>query len=141
MSTKIPTKKPLGSSKSISMSASVGHMPTTSVKVVRESNYTPSITNIGSNVLRSKTADFERILDHNKKSRISTVTATVPTPQLQSSNANDHQQSFNVINQNLVALKTTSTSRKKPNDDSSEKRNSIYKRQELISSVQRSMKK
>ena len=154
--TKIPSKKlisdvkkPLGLSKSISLSSSAGHISTISspAKTVRESNYTPSITNIGSNVLRSKTADFERIVDQNKKSR--TITP-ITIQSLQSSNAtsaisssSSKQQlpsSQNVTNIN-ISLKTTTASKKKGSDEVAEKRAPVYKRQEIISSVQKSVKK
>ncbi|CAO1343516.1 unnamed protein product [Diamesa serratosioi] len=168
--TKIPSKKlisdvkkPLGLSKSISLSSSVGQMSSMSSapsagQTVRESNYTPSITNIGSNVLRSKTADFERIVDQNKKSR--TITP-ITIQSLQSSNSTNaigsssssssisslslKQQippsSQNVTNIN-ISLKTTTASKKKgPDGEVAEKRAPVYKRQEIISSVQKSVKK
>ena len=160
--TKIPSKKsisdvkkPLGLSKSISLSSSVGHMSsiTSPSKTVRESNYTPSITNIGSNVLRSKTADFERIVDQNKKSRTiipitiqplqtSNSTSTVGSSS-SSSTASLKQQSpssQNVTNIN-ISLKTTTASKKKGPEEVAEKRAPVYKRQEIISSVQKSVKK
>ena len=124
------------------MSSSTGHVSSTttthsgnSSKTVREPNYTPSISSIGSVLLRSKTADFERILnDQKKKSRISTTTqdprvsAAVQSikPKIQTSNPN-------VTNIN-ISLKTVS--QKKPED--LEKRTPIYKRQEIISSVKKS---
>lgn len=148
--TKIPSKKlisdvkkPIGLSKSISLSSSIGHISSISspAKTVRESNYTPSITNIGSNVLRSKTADFERIVDQNKKSR--TITP-LTIQSLQSSNAtsavSSSSSSQNVTNIN-ISLKTTTASKKKGTDEVAEKRAPVYKRQEIISSVPKSVKK
>lgn len=129
------------SSAKVQMSSSTGHVyPTSSSvvtgissKAVRESNYTPSISSIGSVLLRSKTADFEKILsDQKKKSRIS------PTASVQKSSHNVHsssakvQQPPNVTNIN-ISLKAAS---KKKSDDS-ENRMPIYKRQEIISSVQK----
>lgn len=137
------------------MSSSTGQISpntTTSAapKAARESvNYTPSISSIGSNVLRSKTADFERILsDQNKKSRISSATA-MALPALQTThNVQSLQAKIqpppSVTNIN-ISLKTTSA-KKKPSATNSgseeiEKRMPIYKRQEIISSVQKTTKK
>lgn len=156
--TKIPSKKlisdvkkPLGLSKSISLSSSAGHISSISslsspAKTVRESNYTPSITNIGSNVLRSKTADFERIVDQNKKSRTITPLTIQPlqtstsASAVSSSSLKQMPSSQNVTNIN-ISLKTTTASKKKGTDEVVEKRAPVYKRQEIISSVQKSVKK
>lgn len=125
----------------IQMSSSTGQMsspllPTASgsSKAVRESNYTPSISSIGSVLLRSKTADFEKILsDQKKKSRIS---ANAPPQKIalnaQSIHSKAQQPNPNVANIN-ISLKTGS----KQKSEDSEKRMPIYKRQEIISSVQK----
>lgn len=136
----------------IQMSSSTGHIsplsPTSSgasAKAVRESNYTPSISSIGSVLLRSKTADFERILsDQNKKSRISATGLNLPalktTHNVQSIQAKiQPPPNPNVTNIN-ISLKTTSA-KKKPGSEETEKRMPIYKRQEIISSVQKTVKK
>lgn len=126
-------------------SASTGHMSlgisstgAPSVKAVRESNYTPSISSIGSVLLRSKTADFERILsDKNKKSRISGVTssqtsAKAPEPAVALKSV---QPQSNTLASRNVAAKVASV-KKEP-----EQKLPIYKRQEIISSVQKPVKK
>lgn len=137
------------------MSSSTGQIPPISLssgtpKAVREStNYTPSISSIGSNVLRSKTADFERILsDQNKKSRISATALNLPalqtTHNVQSMQAKiQPPPNPNVTNIN-ISLKTTSPKKKissSGNGEDAEKRMPIYKRQEIISSVQKTVKK
>lgn len=143
------------------MSSSTGQMTTvSSVKAVKESNYTPSISSIGSNVLRSKTADFERMSDQSKKSRIS---ATMNLPALQTThNVQTLQAKIqsppSPITTNIsISLKTTNAAKKKSEDVATsnvtssssssstltgERRSMpIYKRQEIISSVQKSVKK
>jgi hypothetical protein len=160
-STKIPLKKSQvevarkPSVTKLQMSSSSGQISNVSgtgggVKSPKEaSNYTPSISSIGSNVLRSKTADFERILsDQNKKSRISATGLNLPalqtTHNVQSIQAKIQQPppSPTVTNIN-ISLKTTSTKKKQPasTGEDVEKRMPIYKRQEIISSVQKSVKK
>lgn len=137
----------------IQMSSSAGHIsPTllsgTSSKAVREAtNYTPSISSIGSNVLRSKTADFERILsDQNKKSRISSAAGHLPALQtshnVQSLQAKIQPPPSPTVTNINISLKT-SPGKKAPstNSEDSERRMPIYKRQEIISSVQKSVKK
>lgn len=138
------------------MSSSAGaiaplSLSTAAPKAVREAtNYTPSISSIGSNVLRSKTADFERILsDQNKKSRISATALNLPalqtTHNVQSLQAKiQPPPNPNVTNIN-ISLKTTASGKKKVassgNGEEAEKRMPIYKRQEIISSVQKTVKK
>lgn len=124
------------STSKIQTSASTGHiqMPSSSsssstLKTVRESNYTPSISSIGSVLLRSKTADFERIMSDQTKVLKSTrhiqdKPQAPPNPSVT----------------NVASLKTTST-KKKIASDEVEKRMPIYKRQEIISSVQKTLKK
>jgi hypothetical protein len=137
----------------IQMSSSTGQIssiPATTEKVAKEpANYTPSISSIGSNVLRSKTADFERILsDQNKKSRISGTGLNLPalqtTHNVQSIQAKIQQPppSPTVTNIN-ISLKTTAAKKKQPVStvEEVEKRMPIYKRQEIISSVQKTVKK
>lgn len=128
----------------IQMSSSSGHISTpgvsstgTLVKAVRESNYTPSISSIGSVLLRSKTADFERIMsDKNKKSRISTTAPTEPK-HVKSTEptvpAKIQPQANPITNRNMSA-KTSITPIKKAE---SEPKMPIYKRQQIISSVQK----
>jgi hypothetical protein len=172
-STKIPhkkstldTKKPTSSSsttRTIQMSSSTGQVSSLSttgsagaMKAVKElSNYTASISSIGSNVLRSKTADFERMSDSNKKSRISAATMNMPalqtTHNVQSLQAKIQSPQQTPITTNIsISLKTSNAPKKKSEDvtsstnttssssgSSSEKRSMpIYKRQEIISSVQ-----
>lgn len=139
--TEVPRKSSLAK---VQTSSSTGHMSlgisstgAPSVKAVRESNYTPSISSIGSVLLRSKTADFERILsDKNKKSRISAMTSTQP-----SAKASElavplkSQPQPNTIASRNVAAKVA-TVKKEP-----EQKLPIYKRQEIISSVQKPVKK
>lgn len=114
----------------IQMSSSAGHIalqaPPPTVKTPRESNYTPSISSIGPVLLRSKTADFERILsDQNKKSRI--TTANLNPPALKTSHNVQSMQA------KIQTPPNVSTSTK---PSAAEKRMPIYKRQEIISSVQ-----
>lgn len=153
-------KQPSSTPRSIQMSSSTGQIASPiapSTKAVKESNYTPSISSIGSNVLRSKTADFERMSDPSKKSRIS---AAMNFPALQTShNVQSLQAKIqsppnpNVTNIS-ISLKTTAAPKKKSSSSSAiveeesanssgvEKRTMpIYKRQELISSVQKTIKK
>lgn len=174
-STKIPlkksqleTKKPTSSSsttRTIQMSSSTGQMTSSfsspgaasSVKAVKESNYTASISSIGSNVLRSKTADFERMSDSSKKSRIS-ATMNLPalqtTHNVQSLQAKIQSPPSSITTNISISLKTSTNAPKKKSDDistasssssstptttvsgvSGERRSMpIYKRQELISS-------
>lgn len=167
--TQIEGKKTIGTTRTIQMSSSTGQIitpsftaapppiaPTTSVsiKAVKESNYTPSISSIGSNVLRSKTADFERMSDSSKKSRIS---AAMNFPALQTSHnvqslqAKIQSPSANPNVTNIsISLKTTATPKKKTSTSAEESTASsggerrsmpIYKRNEIISSVQKSIKK
>lgn len=82
-----------------------------------EPQITPSISNIGGAVLRSKTADFERLLMQNKKSSGSSA-ASESAAQIQSTDS---------------STETSATG-------STNKRQPIYKRKELISSVQSSKK-
>lgn len=160
-STKVSKKAQLEQSRKpsvtkIQMSSSTGHISPISVsspssgtssKAVRESNYTPSISSIGSVLLRSKTADFERILsDQNKKSRISATGLNLPalktSHNVQSMQAKIQPQANpNVTNIN-ISLKTSS-SKKKLEAPEPEKRMPIkpIKRQEIISSVQKTVKK
>lgn len=173
-STKIPlkksqleTKKPTSSSsttRTIQMSSSTGQMTsysspgaTSSMKAVKESNYTASISSIGSNVLRSKTADFERMSDSSKKSRISAnmnLPALQTTHNVQSLQAKIQAPPSSITTNISISLKTSSAPKKKSDDVStapstttvssvgSEKRSMpIYKRQEIISSVQKTVKK
>jgi hypothetical protein len=169
----IEGKKTIGTTRTIQMSSSAGQIvssslstaqlqsippsspPPSSIKAVKESNYTPSISSIGSNVLRSKTADFERMSDSSKKSRIS---AAMNFPALQTShNVQSLQAKIqsptpnpNVTNISISLKTTAQTPKKKSSSTSAEEsagsggeRRSmpIYKRQEIISSVQKSIKK
>lgn len=144
------------------MSSSTGQVSSpagalSAVKAAKESNYTPSISSIGSNVLRSKTADFERMSDQSKKSRIS---ATMNLPALQTThNVQSLQAKIqsppSPITTNIsISLKATSAQQKKKSEDvtsppassvpssTGERRSMpIYKRQEIISSVQKAVKK
>lgn len=171
-STKIPhkksqldTKKPTSSSsttRTIQMSSSTGQVSTpagalSAVKAVKESNYTPSISSIGSNVLRSKTADFERMSDQSKKSRISAamnLPSLQTTHNVQSIQAKIQSPPSPVTTNISISLKTTTSAPKKKSDEvtspppssvsssTSERRSvPIYKRQEIISSVQKAVKK
>lgn len=79
-----------------------------------EPQLTPSISNIGGAVLRSKTADFERMLMQNKKSGSGSGEISAP-------------------------IQTTDTSADSV-AASQVKKQPIYKRKELISSVQSSKK-
>lgn len=96
-------------------------------------------------LLRSKTADFERILsDQNKKSRISATTQNLPALKTSQSIQAKIQpppsnNPANMANIN-ISMKTSPSGKKKP-EEVSEKRMPIYKRQELISSVQKTVKK
>lgn len=119
-------------------------MPSLSSKAVKESNYTPSISSIGSTVLRSKTADFERMSDPSKKSRIS---AAMNFPALQTSHNVQSLQakiqsppSPNVTNIS-ISLKTTATPSGTVTSGVEKRTMPIYKRQEIISSVQKTIKK
>lgn len=138
----------------IQMSSSTGHIapisPTTAAtKALKEStNYTPSISSIGSNVLRSKTADFERILsDQNKKSRISATGLNLPalqtTHNVQSIQAKIQPPPTSPTVTNINISLKASAKKKQPTStgEEGEKRMPIYKRQEIISSVQKSVKK
>lgn len=172
----LETKKPTSSSsttRTIQMSSSTGQMTsfsspqgaTSSMKAVKESNYTASISSIGSNVLRSKTADFERMNDSSKKSRIS-ATMNLPalqtTHNVQSIQAKIQSPPSSITTNISISLKTTSAPKKKSDDVSTASSSSsstpittvsagvsgerrsmpIYKRQELISSsVQKTVKK
>lgn len=173
----VDTKKAISSTRSIQTSMSTGQMQSAlnaaaaaaaASKAVKESNYTPSISSIGSNVLRSKTADFERMSDSSKKSRIS---AAMNFPALQTSHNVQSLQAkiqsptnANVTNISISLKGTSATAPKKKSSvveetapppppstatsssstSSSEKRSMpIYKRQEIISSssVQKTIKK
>lgn len=137
---KIPSKKvpQIESRKTsvtkIQMSSSAGNITpvaatsssATTLKAVRESNYTPSISSIGSVLLRSKTADFERILSDQN-----TIKPSARINQERASPANP-----NVTNIN-ISLKTSAKKKQAAANDESEKRLPIYKRQEIISSVQK----
>lgn len=143
------TKKPLRMSSSTGQIPSVAPASSALVKAVRESDYTPSISSIGSNVLRSKTADFERILsDQNKKSRISGATMNLPalqtTHNVQSLQAKIQPPSPSVTTNINISLKNTSNKKKSTEESTAtghEKRAPIYKRQEIIASVQKTVKK
>lgn len=94
----------------ISMSLSSHH---------NEPQITPSISNIGGAVLRSKTADFERLLIQSKKS-------------------NSGSASSSVASESGVQAQTADTTEAAAS--SQVKKQPIYKRKELISSVQSSKK-
>lgn len=81
-----------------------------------EPQLTPSISNIGGAVLRSKTADFERLLLQNKRSG----------GNLSTSESNALVQTTDTTTDTTAASQT--------------KKQPIYKRRELISSVQSSKK-
>jgi hypothetical protein len=163
----VETTKKSSSARAIQLSSSTGQiqsaLSTTLSKAVKESNYTPSISSIGSNVLRSKTADFERMSDPSKKSRIS---AAMNFPALQTSHNVQSLQAkiqsptnANVTNISISLKGSTSSSSSTPAPVAPKKKTSvveetapptsekrsmpIYKRQEIISSssVQKTIKK
>lgn len=152
----VDSKKLSNSARSIQMSSSTGQIASfasasASVKAVKESNYTASISSIGSNVLRSKTADFERMSDSNKKSRISAANfpALQTSHNVQSLQAKIQSPPIPNVTNISISLKTTAAPKKKsvveePSVAATgvEKRSMpIYKRQEIISSVQKTVKK
>lgn len=156
MVTKIPMKK-FGAEKAktaLSSSASASHVTSfsfstsASAKSVREQNYTPSITNIGGAVLRSKTQDFERLSDQSKKTRVSTMAAlpSVQTVTSHSSTAKAMATSTVASTANVTNINISLTTKKKTIESSElstseTRRGPIYKRQEIISSVQQKSSK
>lgn len=92
----------------ISMSLSSSHH--------NEPQITPSISNIGGAVLRSKTADFERLLVQSKKSNSGSAS------------------------ESSVQVQTADTITTEATASGQVKKQPIYKRKELISSVQSSKK-
>lgn len=99
---------------------------------------------LGGAVLRSKTADFERLLDQTKKSRVSSVASTMPTAM--QPNLTSKQPTLSSANVTNISISMAPRKKESISSDLSSigepKRGPIYKRQELISSVQnRSTKK
>jgi hypothetical protein len=89
---------------------------------------------LGGAVLRSKTADFERLSDHTKKTRKSSLATTMPTITQSAVQTERQLSSPNVTNINisLTAKKKTDSIHTSATDS---RKGPIYKRQELISSV------
>ncbi|CAD7093970.1 unnamed protein product [Hermetia illucens] len=109
-----------------------------------EPKLTPSISSIGGAVLRSKTADFERILKQNKKSKSGDTTSTAVEEFITGSTS---------VSSSSAGTIATSTGSGTAEDSSRPEKTArsrqqqtvspagpIYKRQELISSAQRTSK-
>lgn len=109
-----------------------------------EPKLTPSISSIGGAVLRSKTADFERILKQNKKSKSGDTTSTAGEEFITGSTS---------VSSSSAGTIATSTGSGTAEDSSRPEKTArsrqqqtvspagpIYKRQELISSAQRTSK-
>lgn len=97
---------------------------------------------IGGAVLRSKTADFERLFDQTKKSRISSLAATMPIIAQSIGQTNNSVQSKQPSSPNVTNINISLTTKKKSLSDSVDtsatdllRKGPIYKRQEIISSV------
>lgn len=116
--------------------------------VERESKYTTSISSIGGAVLRSKTADFERLLHSSKTVSKSPMTKTEPPPPSPSPiddkkkyNKRRYTDSRHQTRHIPDAETIESASRNVDSNASTTTRISqVYKRRELISSVQTKQK-
>lgn len=103
-----------------------------------EPKLTPSITNIGGAVMRSKTADFERLLVQNKSTRkldstaVTTVTTTTTPTMVASTTAA-------TVTSTTDTEPTASSAKVKPTE-SFKRTGPIYKRQELIASTPKAKK-
>lgn len=96
----------------------------------REQKFTPSITSIGNAVLRSRTADFEKISKtENKQTKTSTTSSEKKKYTKRRYTDSRHQTQHIPDSQTLEA----SSSVKK--DDKTNLSQTVYKRRELISSV------
>lgn len=97
---------------------------------INEQKWTPSITNIGGAVLRSKTADFERLLGGGGSTSVNKGNRTNSAVALPSSTIAPSASTTTIP---LVLTSSVSASNI---GGTSNKKTPIYKRQELISSVQ-----
>lgn len=99
----------------------------------QEQKFTPSITSIGNAVLRSKTADFERIAKTESKTKTVTTVTTVDKKKYTKRRYTDSRHQTRHI-PDSEALESASNQVKK-DDKSVQVQAPIYKRRELISSV------
>lgn len=101
-----------------------------------EPKFTPSISNIGNAVLRSKTADFERIIkiDTNKpKSPVMSAVEKEKKKYTKRRYTDSRHQTRHIPD--AEALESASAQTKKEDKSSSSQAGPVYKRRELISSV------
>ncbi|CAG9856797.1 unnamed protein product [Phyllotreta striolata] len=99
----------------------------------REPRFTPSITSIGNAVLRSKTADFEKMMkSENAKSKSSTVEREKKKYTKRRYTDSRHQTRHIPDSE---ALETAATEIKREEKSTSSQSGPVYKRRELISSV------
>lgn len=101
-----------------------------------EPKFTPSISNIGNAVLRSKTADFERIIkiDTNKpKSPVMSAAEKEKKKYTKRRYTDSRHQTRHIPD--AEALESASAQAKKEDKSSSSQAGPVYKRRELISSV------
>ena len=130
-------------------------MPSMSAHHGRSSNepkLTPSISNIGSAVLRSKTADFERLLsknNNNNKASTSDNPDSISSPQTTVAAATSSSVVVSTSKRasdlttptHSTEVRGSKTSSSSTTSSTTSKRSGpIYKRQEIISSVQSSKK-
>lgn len=102
----------------------------------REQKFTPSITSIGNAVLRSKTADFERITKTDAKTKTTTTTTTTTTEKKKYTKrryTDSRHQTRHIPDSE--ALEATSSSQVKKEERITVVQAPVYKRRELISSV------
>lgn len=97
----------------------------------REQKFTPSITSIGNAVLRSRTADFERIAKVDPKPKTTTTPSEKKKYTKRRYTDSRHPTQHIPDSQTLEA--TTTSSRKK--EEKTTISQTVYKRRELISSV------
>lgn len=99
----------------------------------REPRYTPSISNIGNAVLKSKTADFEKISKtETKPTKIVTTTTSLEKKKYTKRRYTDTRHPTRHI-PDSESLEFSSNKQEDRNSQSSQQ---VYKRRELISSVQ-----
>ncbi|XP_056640965.1 uncharacterized protein LOC130447933 [Diorhabda sublineata] len=107
---------------------------TPSAEVEREPRFTPSITSIGNAVLRSKTADFERIMKDTKSKPIAVSTIEKEKKKYTKRRYTDSRHQTRHI-PDAETLESASAQNKREEKANNSQSGPVYKRRELISSV------
>ncbi|CAG9836206.1 unnamed protein product [Diabrotica balteata] len=105
-----------------------------STDVQREPKFTPSINSIGNAVLRSKTADFERIMKETKTKTAQSTTVEREKKKYTKRRYTDSRHQTRHI-PDAETLESTSVQNKRDDKAGNSQSGPVYKRRELISSV------